>query len=400
MISLLLLSAALVAAGPDVAVQTLAGERIEGAVVEFSPSAIALRTAEGETNLPFDSLLNLSPVRSGTISKEPATMSVRLVDGSLLAATAYQTVGSKATVKLAGGAAIELSSKAIHWVRFVDPSQPDDKVAQQWSEIVDSKSPADMLVVRKQGAIDFLEGVLHDVDAENVKFELDKEVIPVKRFKVEGLVYYHASGESPAEPICELTDLHGTRLNVSKLSLSESAFKLATPAGLTLDLPFESLGAIDFSRGKIQFLSDMQPTLVKFIPYFGLKTDLPALNNFYRPALDIGLEQNPLKLEGKQYNKGLALHSQTLVEYRLPAKFRAFKAVVGIDDHVSDGGNALVVIKGDSKPLWSGTVRGGAPAQALDLDISGVKRLEIFVDYGDDLDVGDHVDFCDARVVK
>jgi hypothetical protein len=162
----------------------------------------------------------------------------------------------------------------------------------------------------------------------------------------------------------------------------------------------DSLSAIDFSRGKIQFLSDLQSSVVKFVPYFGLKSDVAAVGDFYRPARDIGLEQNPLKLDGTTYSKGIALHSQTLVEYRLPSKFRTFKAVVGIDDHVSEGGNALVVIKGDSKPLWTGTVRGGAMAQSLELDIEGVKRLEIFVDYGDDLDVGDHVDFCDARVMK
>src|SRR5690349_18873590 len=103
MTPLLLLSAVLVAAGPEVAVQTLAGQRIEGTVVEFQPTAAVVRTAEGEKALPFDTLLNLAPVRSAAQAKVPATLSVRLVDGSLLAATAYQTVGAKAMIKLAGG---------------------------------------------------------------------------------------------------------------------------------------------------------------------------------------------------------------------------------------------------------------------------------------------------------
>jgi len=96
----------------------------------------------------------------------------------------------------------------------------------------------------------------------------------------------------------------------------------------------------------------------------------------------------------------LALHSQTRQAYRLAGKYRQFTATVGIDDAVSVGGDVLLQVSGDGKPLWEGTIKGADQPQTLELDVSGVKRLELLVGFGDDLDIGDHLDLCDAKVMK
>ncbi len=79
-------------------------------------------------------------------------------------------------------------------MRFVGEER-SDKLAKDWARSSRATGPADLLVVRKQGALDYLEGVLGDVDDEIVHFELDGDPIPVKRPKVEGLIYYHAKGD-------------------------------------------------------------------------------------------------------------------------------------------------------------------------------------------------------------
>lgn len=96
----------------------------------------------------------------------------------------------------------------------------------------------------------------------------------------------------------------------------------------------------------------------------------------------------------------MALQSRTVLSYHLPGKFRRFKATVGIDDSVRATGNARLEIKADGKMLWQGELRGSEPARELELDVSGVRRLELVADYGDDLDTGDRVDLGDARVTK
>ena len=43
---------------------------------------------------------------------------------------------------------------------------------------------------------------------------------------------------------------------------------------------------------------------------------------------------------------------------------------------------------------------GTRPAEWIDVDITGVRRLSILVDFGEDMDLGDQVNCCEARIVK
>ncbi|MGC3969093.1 MAG: hypothetical protein QM775_17540 [Pirellulales bacterium] len=75
-------------------------------------------------------------------------------------------------------------------VRFKE--QPE-AIAKQWETVLKQTPKADLIVIREETAIDYLEGLFGDVTPEVVQFQLDGETIPVKLPKVEGLIYYHAT---------------------------------------------------------------------------------------------------------------------------------------------------------------------------------------------------------------
>jgi hypothetical protein len=50
--------------------------------------------------------------------------------------------------------------------------------------------------------------------------------------------------------------------------------------------------------------------------------------------------------------------------------------------------------------LFDEAIRGADEPRQLDISLAGVRRLQILVDYGEDLDVGDHLNLCEARIVK
>jgi alpha-glucosidase len=157
---------------------------------------------------------------------------------------------------------------------------------------------------------------------------------------------------------------------------------------------------LDFSSVNTQFLSALEPMAFQYAAYFSPRTDLPILAESNKPRRDIGFDGLALKLDGKAYTKGLSLHSHSEVGYRLPGKFRRFKALVGIDDAVRPSGDLQLEIRGDQKLLFEGRIRGSEAARPLDLDITGVKRIDILVDFGADLDIADVLDLCEARVIK
>ncbi len=397
--SLLILSLLSAVAGPDVEVHTSDQTSLRGVLSAWEPDAIVIQSAGTDHRLPLKSLLSVS-LTAPTVSLEKYSALVELTDGSALAATDIQIKGGTAKVTLVGGGQLSLPTRAIRSVRFQSSGDHDEETGKQWAEILASKPAGDLLVVRKKGELDYLEGVLGDLDGEGLKFELDKETSNVKRIKIEGMIFYHAAGEPLPDALCEMTFAGGTRLAAQKVALADGLLKITTFSGAEIEMKLQQARQFDFSGGTIRYLSDLEPEVAETAAFFPLRQPLAVLTDFTRFRRDIGPEQSPLKLDGKSYRKGLSLQSRTTLAYRLPGQFNRFQAVVGIDDSVREAGNALLEIKGDGKSLWQGALRGTEPGQTIDVAVSGVRRLEIVVDFGEDLDIADHVNLCDAKVSK
>jgi hypothetical protein len=133
------------------------------------------------------------------------------------------------------------------------------------------------------------------------------------------------------------------------------------------------------------------------------------LGRLYEPRRDQSLLGGALRLgrtdaEGRlghaHFEKGLSLHSRCEVVYRLPTTFRQLVAETGIDPRVRDGGKVKFIVIGDEKRLFESELVRGEAAKSLRIDLSGVNRLTILVDFGRDLDVGDFVNLGDARLLK
>ncbi len=158
--------------------------------------------------------------------------------------------------------------------------------------------------------------------------------------------------------------------------------------------------ALDFSVGKIIYLSDLDPESVRWTPYLDFQKASATLEQFYAPRRDEGREHRSLMIGGKTYAKGLALYSRTEMTYRLPAGAKKFTAFAGIDDCVRAVGGVRLEVSADGKKLFDKSISGGDAPADIDLDVSGAKRLSILVDYGTGLDAGDYLDLAEAKILK
>ncbi|HVJ84843.1 MAG TPA: NPCBM/NEW2 domain-containing protein, partial [Caulifigura sp.] len=73
---------------------------------------------------------------------------------------------------------------------------------------------------------------------------------------------------------------------------------------------------------------------------------------------------------------------------------------IGLQKDDGARGQAVVRIKADDAVLAEKPIGGKAPAEALDLSLVGKKSLVIEIDYGDGLEVGDHVVLGDPVLVR
>ncbi len=391
-----LLAVMLTATGPTFEVQTVDGRIVVGSIEALNTDQITILTSDGPVSLGTDKLMVLSPKQKpAAVNQDPCAW-IDLIDGSSLVARDYLVAEGLARITLFNDQVLELSTTGIFSVRLKPHSEA---VAAEWSRMLEMQIDNDLLVVRSDGMLDYHKGVLRDVTGKVVQFDLEGDILPVKRFKVHGLVYHQPPGGELPEAVCCIADVFGSRWSVNLLSLSDE-LQWTTPSGLTVTQPLASLARIDFSANKVLFLSDLEPQSITWTPHFGSDRDLPLLGRFFALREDTNLQSNPLRLDGQQYDKGLALHSRTKVVYRLPGRFRRFQAIVGIDDDVRPNGDVCLVIYGDDRVLLETTVTGTDPARSIDLELTGVRRLGILVDFGEKLDVADHLDLCNARIIK
>lgn len=394
-----LLALALCGAAPvEVELSLSGGRTLRGALVEFTERQVTIAGAEGNVTQPTSQLLALAPTTAPSAQPDQAPFVVTLVDGTVLPAAGYTVAKGKALIQLPGREdKIELPTTAIAHVALHPIVRGD--MQGQWNEIVGDKHDSDLLVIGKRETLDFLEGELGDIDDTTVQFTLDGEVVPVKRTKAAGIAYFHPEAELPgAVGVASTND--GLHVALHHLRVDGDTLHAKTPAGVEIGLPLATLTRIDFSQGKIMYLGELKPESVEWTPYLGAAALVPAAAAYYQPRIDAAFEGGPLRLDGQEFARGLALRSKTAVVYRLPGKFGRFTAVAGIDDGVRPQGNVKLEIHGDDRVLLQAAIDGRGPALPIDLDLTGVSRLKIVVDFGEDLDVGDQLDLGDARIAK
>ncbi len=407
---IVILTWAAAASAAEFQIQPLEGPPVAGDLVSIDGKQVVLQTPTGRVTLEIEKIASLAPKQKPAAPGKEPSVWIDLVDGSTLLAEEYTARAGAARITLRGGEVIEMPSRDILTVRFQAGAEA---AAAEWMRIVGNKGQSDVLVTAKGDDIDGHNGAIHDVTDKQVQFDLDGEMMNVKRAKIYGLVFHHAQQSEHSEGLYAITDAGGSRWSAECVTFAGPApgtgsrvagpaekLEWKTPTGLTVRRAAEQVANIDFSRGKIVFLSDLKPESAVYTPYFSMDKELPARAELFRPRQDQTLESKPLRLAGKPYPKGLAMHARTEMKYDLPGKFRKLQAVAGIDDDFRPRGNARLVLRGDDKVLLETTILGADPPKPIDVDLTGVRRLVVLVDYGDELDVSSRLDLCNAKIIK
>lgn len=119
-------------------------------------------------------------------------------------------------------------------------------------------------------------------------------------------------------------------------------------------------------------------------------TWISATSGWMSPTVDLSVGGgSPISMLGQVYPTGLGVASPSTVRYYLGGACDRLTATVGIDDAVRnvgpEGGTATFQVVGDGRVLFdSGVVTRDATRQ-VDVDLTGVRVLDLLVgDAGDD----------------
>jgi alpha-galactosidase len=107
----------------------------------------------------------------------------------------------------------------------------------------------------------------------------------------------------------------------------------------------------------------------------------------------------PIKLRAQTFDKGLGMAAPAAVIYRLGGKCSRFTAQVGVDDATGGQGTARFQVVADGETLFdSGSLNGMAAPAAIDVDLTGKRRLKLLVTNADDGPAQDRASWGDAKV--
>lgn len=413
MIAMLVLTAAL-AAGADATVKPLAGESQQGELTALSATNVTVRSAGGEKSLPARELMWVELAEP--LSDAKATIWIELLDGSRLNAVGYSVAGGKSKIELTSGQTAELPTRSIRSVRF---REQDELVAQQWREILAGQATGDMVVIRKTStrtegdgdeaatitdvALDQLEGTLLDVGPESAQFEFDGEMIDVRREKLEGLVYFQPVKREFSTPACRVVDTGGSAWAASTVELNGEELLVTSVGGAAVKIPVSAVAKVDYSIGNIAFLADLEPDTGGGPPVVSLQPAAMAFKfgRVFAVRARPPLGASEFQIANQRYDSGLSLHAPARLVYRVPDGFRRLHAVAGVDDSIVGPGQFDLIILGDGKELlrqaFGPEMRGPL---SIDLDLAGVRRVTIELDPADGQDIGDQLNFCEARLTK
>jgi hypothetical protein len=401
-----------VAAPANVTATKLDGTNVTGKLQSWTADGVEISTGKAKQSIPAADLLALQFGKGST--EDAGRPIVELVDGSVFPIASATLADKQWNVELrpAAGKAVAtgIPLDAVRGIRW----QPlDAEVLPQWQEIRGLALPSDLVVVLKRGgkSLDYLECTIGEVTADEVEFKLDGESMRVPRAKVAGVILFRGEAKAPTSASV-VTGLDGLRIAAKSLAVREDMVIATTLSGFKVEWPVASVMNVDLSAGKVVFLSDTKPASADWKPLVGLPKEAKRATKFGdarfnqsgyggRLALSVpGDTEVGTSDETKSYAKGLALRSHSELLYRLPEGYGRFLAIAGIDPAASSNGNVMLTIFCDDRLLTEAAISGRDAPLPIELDVAGVKRLRIVVDYGQNLDTGDWLNLCNARLVK
>lgn len=372
---------------PAAEVETLKGDRQTGGFAELNGRTLRLQKDAASVELPVAEIVGLRFVAPATPDPFIGPRVV-LVDGTRLTCSDFAIERGQARFTTAQCGILSVPVARVAQVRF---GVSTSKLDEAWNAIASRESKTDLLVVKKEDVLDHLNGVVGDV-GEKISFLLDGDEVPVSREKVYGIVFRRKTGAVP-KPTCQVDLASGDVLQAVNVAATDGEFRLKLATGSEVTVPVAAVAGLDFSAGKIRYLSQLEPRDVKSLPFW----DAISYREYRR---DRSLDGTPISVGGKTYSRGLAINSRTTLRYRIAGEYTRFQGVMGIDDSVRGLGDVHVVISGDGKPLLEADVKGRNPPRPFSLDVTGVRDLEILVDFGGDANIGDHLDLADAKLIK
>jgi hypothetical protein len=244
----------------------------------------------------------------------------------------------------------------------------------------------DQLIVKTDEAPIILSGLLSKLSDTEGIFDVDGAARTIAREKIMAIVL--AQSPTPSKATAKLLLADGSSLPGAPRSLKQNVLVWSVDQRREASIPLAQVAGIEFFSQRIVYLSDLST----------IKAEESPLVTFPRPyRRDASANGTPLRLGNETFSKGLGAHAQSELTIDIPSGAETFFVAVGIDADAGLRGDCEVKIVVDSREALSQRIRASESPRMVKVDVQRARRLTLIVEAGEDLDLGDAVDWADAR---
>jgi hypothetical protein len=399
---LALLAIAPLCAGAEI--HPLKGDSFKAELVRVTDKEVVYKLGGKEVSKPIGEVVKIDYREVGKPAAGTSYTRVELTDGTVLQASAWSLKKRDVELTLLAGPVVKVP---LDLVANVLREGHVEQHRRDWKTRVFNTRNREALVVKRGGVISNIDCTLGEGTEAGTEISfaviLDGETSTRKRklATLHGLIFKHALPNKAPATACKLYDTQQDVVMVAALSATPAGLRVTTPAGARLEFRNEQIARLDYSKGRFEYLSELEP--VKLVQKCSLDED-PDKPEQWHVYKDTNLNMKPLTVGGTKYARGLAVKPFVELTYDLKGEYRELSVVIGFDDNVGVGADGVVVVvfERDGKELAAETISPDDKKRykALTLNVKDVQKLKITVKSDGEVDWGRHIDLADAKVSK
>jgi hypothetical protein len=391
----------LAAAAPGAEIYPLKGDAIKGDIVRVTDTEVVFKQGDKQVTRPVKEVLRIDFRDVAKPAAGTTWTQVELTDGTVLLASKWLLKKRELELTLLAGPVIKLP---IAMVSNILNQGNVDTHQRDWKTRLFNTRGREAVVVKSEGIISNLDATLGDGDEAGtsitfaVTIEGETSTQTRKLSTIHGLIFKHVLDTKASKVTCKLLDTMQDVVMVSSLVSKEGGFTVTTPGGAKLDFTNEQIARLDYTKGRLDYLSELKP--IKLVQKSNLDED--GKPDQWHVYTNTNLNKGTLTLGGVTYKYGLAVKPYVEMTWDLKGEYRELSMVIGIDDNVSAVGGTTIVFERDGKEIATETISSEDKKRhkEVTLNIRDAQKLRIIVKSDGEFDTSRHLDLADAKVSK
>ncbi len=370
-------------------------ERLDGSTITCSVIGADASSMQFECPAPIslalDELRSVTFSRAAAAAAAPGSTVFHLADGGRMRGTITGEGSESVVAETPLGAALDLPFSSLAGLWF-GGSDVEAAARLLFAESLANRlAGKDILVTRRDGEVAAIRGSITDLGPRGGHVRIGKTDRPFSLENVAGIVFAIGLADAVRWPV-SVGLIDGTGFAGRLLDADGETMRFGTPFGAEVAVRVERVGRLRFQSDRVVYLSDLTPKAEK------------AEGVLFAPSparIDRSVANRPLAVDGEAFDRGIGVHAPSALTYALDGAYASFAGRVGIDDAVRPRGSVVFRVDGDGRRLFeSEVVTGRDRARSFAVDVRGVATLVLSVDCATDMDLSDHADWCDVRLIK